>query len=408
MTFVDDTDLSTLENTEPVYTFLAERGFWGTKTVWPLRARRTSAFRLADERDEPDPDSGATLEDPDYAAFIQRLQQAGFEIAMHGVAAGNSRRDEIKAGLAHFRAIVGKTPAMNAFHRTNLENLYCGVHKLDAPLLRLVERLSDHSDYEGHREGTVSFWGDLARETFRYVRLPFHTIDEINTLRVNPSMPFCDPRRPYVRRWFAGSDGADVIRFNRLLSETNVARLVRESGVCVVYTHFAKGFARRCAGVYTLDDDFRRTVERLTSHSDGWFAPASDVLDRLAALKSLWLRHTGRDVIVHNTGTCSVHDVVLRVSAGTEISLNGRTMNASSDTVVLPHLSPMETLALTTNRAGRQTIETRGPEAARREHRHVEYRNYLGLVRGWYEDRRYYARRGRAPLSTTKRFAGLP
>ena len=32
-------------------------------------------------------------------------------------------------------------------------------------------------------------------------------------------------------------------RFNNLLSAENLARLERERGACVVYTHFAKGFA---------------------------------------------------------------------------------------------------------------------------------------------------------------------
>jgi hypothetical protein len=45
LTFVDDTDYSTRENIEPVYDFLGRCGFWGTKTVWASRARRSSSFR---------------------------------------------------------------------------------------------------------------------------------------------------------------------------------------------------------------------------------------------------------------------------------------------------------------------------------------------------------------------------
>src|SRR5579872_5459683 len=37
-TIIDDTDLSTRQNTEPVYDFLAENGFRTTKTVWPLHS----------------------------------------------------------------------------------------------------------------------------------------------------------------------------------------------------------------------------------------------------------------------------------------------------------------------------------------------------------------------------------
>ena len=59
------------------------------------------------------------------------------------------------------------------------------------------------------------FWGDLAQEKITYMRVPFHTLRAVNTLRVNPSMPFRDPRRPYVNYWFANSDGSDVAAFQQ-------------------------------------------------------------------------------------------------------------------------------------------------------------------------------------------------
>jgi hypothetical protein len=392
ITFVDDTDFSTRENTECVYDFLAQHRFWGTKTVWPLRAKRTSAFRASQERSTPEDGTGATLEDPDYAAFIRGLQARGFEIGLHGVAAGNSRRSEIEAGLAHFRAVLGQSPSVNAFHRANLENLYGGIHKLDSPVLRLLERVVDGSRYEGHVEGAASFWGDIAYDTFRYVRLPFHTIDEINTLRVNPSMPFWDPRRPYVHRWFAASDGADVVRFNRLLSETSVCRLARQGGTCIMYTHFAKGFARPGPSGYTLNADFVRTVKRVTSHSAAWFATASQVLDRLAAARMVSLSHEGRRLEVQNCSGRAIDGMVMRVPDGMEVCCaNGRTLASGSGTVVLPRLEPERTVILMTNGAGAQTIQARSSEISSREHRRIEYWNYVGLIRGWVKDRAHYA-----------------
>lgn len=391
LTFVDDTDLSTRENTEPVYDLLAKRGFWGTKTVWPSRAKRTSSFRRSDERDDIQEGSGSTLEDPDYAAFILQLKDRGFEIALHGVAAGNSTREEIETGLAYFRRVIGRMPTINAFHRTNLENLYCGIHKLDSRLFRLIERLVDHSEYEGHQPGTPSFWGDIAHDTFRYVRLPFHTIDEVNTLKVNPSMPFRDPKRPHVRRWFAASDGADVVRFNRLLSESSVHRLARQRGVCVIYTHFAKGFARRRSGVHALDEAFVRTIDRVTSLPGAWFAAASDVLDRLEAVRGVSLQHEGKRIVLENTGERPVHALVMRVPPGMEVfTREGRSLNTDDGTVLVPDLQPFASEELTTNQAGRQLIAASMPEIARRERTSIEYRNYVGLLRGWYRDRLHY------------------
>ena len=47
-------------------------------------------------------------------------------IGLHCVSAGNSRREEILDGLARFRELIGHDPAINAFHQTNIENVYAG------------------------------------------------------------------------------------------------------------------------------------------------------------------------------------------------------------------------------------------------------------------------------------------
>lgn len=392
VTFVDDTDFSTRENTEPVYDLLADHGFWGTKTVWPLRASRNSAFRRDLESAVPSCDTGSTLEDSDYTDFVKKLRDLGFEIALHGVAAGNSTRQEVLFGMGHFRATLGESPSMNVFHQANIENLYCGVHKLDSLLLRSIERVLDRSEYEGHREGSVSFWGDIVRDTFRYVRLPFHTIDEINTLRVNPSMPFEDPRRPYVRRWFASSDGSDVLRFNRLLSEKNVRRLARQRGVCIIYTHFASRFARRGPGGYELDADFVRTVERVTGTPGCWFGTASSVLDRLGSIGALSLFHEGRDLQIGNHSDRALHGVVMRTPADMKIeTVDGTALEHGTGCVVMPTIEAGATLRMVTNTAGSQIIRPRVPVISRRERRRIEYMNYLGLVRGALRDRMYYS-----------------
>jgi hypothetical protein len=394
ITFVDDTDQSTRENTEPVYDFLAERGFWGTKTVWPVRAKRSSAFRRELEMPVRGDDPGATLEDPDYTDFIRKLQGLGFEIALHGVAGGNSTRDEILAGLSHYRHVIGHLPSINVFHQTNIENLYCGSQKLDSPLLRSLEQILHRSAYEGHREGAPSFWGDIVKDTFRYVRLPFHTIDDVNTLRVNPSMPFHDPRRPYVQRWFASSDGSDVVRFNRLLSDKNVARLRRQRGVCIVYTHFAKKFARPGKAGYSLDGDFVRTVERVTSDSRAWFPTASKLLERLDSIRSLKLSHVGRRLEIEHQGDRPVDGLVMHVADGMEIrSADGAALERGTGFVVLPLLAPGSVLTLATNRAGNWPTGaaqcTHG--ISRKERRRIEYCNYRGLIRGTVKDRLYYS-----------------
>jgi hypothetical protein len=390
LTFVDDTDASTRENTEPVYDLLAEHGFWGTKTVWPLQARRNSAFRRELEQQVATPDTGDTLEHPDYLDFIRKLRRAGFEIALHGVAAGNSTRDEILDGLRRYETALGEAPSMMVFHQTNIDNLYCGRDKLDSVVFRTIERFSDRSEYEGHREGSRSFWGDLIKERFRYVRLPFHTIDDVDTLALNPSMPFHDSRRPYVPRWFAASDGADVVRFNRLLSDHNVLRLAQQRGACIVYTHFARGFARRRNGRRVLDSDFVRTVARVAKHPGAWFTTASGLLDRLAAIRSLRLAHHDDQITVAHIGDTPLENVAMHLPAG--MTVHGDNVEQNGHVAVVSELRPGASMTIRTNRNGSQLIEPRPVEIPRRERIRIEYRNYVGLLRSEMKDRWLYRR----------------
>lgn len=390
VTFVDDTDYATRENIEPVYRLLAANRLHGTKTVWPLPPRRNSAFARPAERGPAEAETGSTLADPAYAEFVRKLRAEGFEIGLHGTAAGNSRREEIEAGLSVFHAVLGTMPLVNTFHSRNLDNLYCGRSKLDSPLLRASERLIDRSEYEGHRRGSDCFWGDIAHATFRYVRLPFHTIDEIDTLRVNPSMPFRDPRRPYVQRWFAASDGANVVRFVRLLSPAHVDRLARRRGACIVYTHFSKGFARRRAGRYELVPAFRQTVERLAGVDGGWFPTVTELLDRLEAIHGLGLSRRGRRVEVRNTNDRPVDDVALRVPPGTAVAIDGRPLPVRDGTVALPRIAGGARLDLASSRPGFQTIEPRGPVIGALERRRIEYLNYVGQIRSWARDAGIY------------------
>jgi hypothetical protein len=72
---VDDTDGSTMENVPPVYALLADLGIFTTKSVWPL---------AGDLRD------GLACDDPRYRAWVQGLQEQGFEIALHNVSSRTS------------------------------------------------------------------------------------------------------------------------------------------------------------------------------------------------------------------------------------------------------------------------------------------------------------------------------
>jgi len=266
-TIIDDTDVATRENAEPFYRLLYELEMRATKTVWPLGCPEGSPnFSLSE-----------TLEDPDYRAFVQELQRQGFEITWHGATMETSRRERTIQGLTRFREIFGHYPSVHANHAHNRENLYWGPDRVDARWLRwLLARVGsrDPNFYQGHVEGSPYWWGDQASQHIRYMRNL--TFNDINTLRHNPSMPYRDPRRPLVRRWFSASDAEDVRAFNRLISERNQDKLEREGGACIVATHVGKGFA--VGG--RVNARTRFLLERLASRN-GWFPTVGELLDRL-------------------------------------------------------------------------------------------------------------------------------
>lgn len=265
-TVFDDTDLSTLENTRPVYQFLSELGVFTTKSVWPLP--NAGGARI----------TGSSLEDIDYLEFVRALQREGFEIALHNVRNHDAPRDLVELGLQRFQEVLGQRPRTQCNHDTNRENLYWGPHRLENPFLRgayqLATRFSYGGYYQGHVEGSPYFWGDLCRDQISYVRN--FVFDEVNLDRVNPTLPYHDPTKPFVPFWFSSSEGGDVLSFCKTLSETNQDRLEAEGGVCIMYTHFAKGFSDR--GM--LQGEFCRLMRRLAK-KNGWFVPVATLLDYL-------------------------------------------------------------------------------------------------------------------------------
>jgi len=269
-TVVDDTDRATLDNVMPVYEFLDGLGVRTTKTVWPLPPSGDFV------------NGGADLSDPKYRRWLIDLQNAGFEIALHGVSAGPTDRARAAEGLDRFASVFGHDPAIHANHVGQPQCLYWGADKLDG-MPRTVYRVINglrRSDtrYYGHDDTSTWFWGDLCQDRIKYVRR--FVFRDVNTLAADPFMPYHDPDRPYVRYWFSSSEAGGVDGFHRLLSEKNQDRLMREGGACIVYTHFAFGYYRDGQ----LDPRYKYLMERLAG-LPGWFVPASTLLDYVGAVR---------------------------------------------------------------------------------------------------------------------------
>jgi hypothetical protein len=264
----DDTDASTLGKIEAIYNLLDSLGIRTTKTVWVFPS---------DSKEYPD--QGETLSDSAYLDFVLRLRDRGFEIASHGARGGSSKRAETIRSLDIFDSIIGYYPRIYINHYRNQEDLYWGVYRLDYwPFKTLYNLTRNDVAYTGHLPESKFFWGDIAKEHIDYV--PNFSFHDINLRKVNPDFPYHDPKRPYVNYWFHTSDGMDVNAFNKLLSKKNLDRLADEGGVCIVYTHFGYGFCKDGR----VNEVTRERLLDLASR-DGWFVPASEILDYLRQIE---------------------------------------------------------------------------------------------------------------------------
>lgn len=264
-TVFDDADYATIENVADVYSFLSDRGFRTTKSVWPLRGAGVPLY------------GGATCEDKDYLKWVLGLKDAGFEIGYHMATYHSSDREETRRGIDRFRELFGQYPKCMANHSECRENIYWGSDRLSGfPRLfyNMATRYRNHKRYFGHVVNDAFFWGDLCQESITYVRN--FVFQDTNTLKACPIMPYHDPLRPYVNYWFASSEGARVESFNRCIEEQNQDRLEGEGGACIMYTHFASGFCDN----KSLNSRFRFLMERL-SKKNGWFVSVSSLLDYL-------------------------------------------------------------------------------------------------------------------------------
>ncbi len=266
-TIIDDTDVATVENIEPVYRLLHELGMRTTKTVWPVSCPEGSADFSASQ----------TLEDPAYRDLMIKLHAQGFEMAFHGATMESSTRERTLNALEKFRETFGSYPRVHANHAFNRENLYWGADRIDNPLLnyaygRLRDRPADY--YGGHVEGSPWWWGDVLTRHITYVRNL--TFREVNLLRINPSLPYHDPRRPLVPWWFSATDADNRDAFVALMTPEALDRLEAEGGVCILATHLGKGYAAHGA----VRPEVAQVFENL-SRRNGWFVPVGTLLDWL-------------------------------------------------------------------------------------------------------------------------------
>ena len=266
-TVFDDPDGCSKESRR-IYHFLADLGFHTTMAVWPLAPRREVNSR------------GETCGDPDYRRYAFDLQERGFELGYHNAAPHPCTRDEIIESFERYRDYFGHYPTSGANHY-NTDAIYHGLDRLLHGYRRAIYDLAhlgrQRNRFQGHVESSPYFWGDLCRQHLKYFRN--WVFRDINTLKACPVQPYTVPERPYINAFFCSSEGTNSAAFLETVTEATVERLSEEGGMCIMYTHFGKGFV---AGG-KLNPDFVRVMTKL-SKMNGWFPTTTALLDHLAAL----------------------------------------------------------------------------------------------------------------------------
>ncbi len=269
-TIFDDPDAQDEQQSRLVYSFLADFGFRTTKAVWPLGPLR--------ETNSP----GTTCADHSFRAHCQELQRAGFEIGFHNAAPHSCTREEIIEALELFRLYFGHDPVAMANHY-NADAMYWGPNRLDGihrQIYTLITIGRTRNQHFGQTPGHPAFWGDICRQRIRYCRN--FVFPGINTLGLLPTMPYYDPRRPYVRAWYTSTDGHHCQQFLKAIAEERQDQLEASGGACIMYTHFGHWFVENGK----LNAMFQRLMKRLAAKR-GYFVPTGTLLEYLENTQGL-------------------------------------------------------------------------------------------------------------------------
>jgi hypothetical protein len=295
----DDTDAATLDQVVAVYDHLVTRNFRTTKTVWAFSPEEASGIPGLDGNAL----RGVTLEDPRYMEYCRQLSRSGFEICLHGASAGNNRRARQQAALELVRDAFGEAGTY-VCHSKNAENLYWeeNVTRLQ-PFRKMLGHFSRHQ-CSGEDPASPYFWGDLCSEHVEQIRLM--RTRATNTLRVNPSMPYFDPGKPYVRSWFSATKRA----LRDCASAQALASLRREHGLTVLYQYLHRYADEK---TLRLNPEFVSAIDRIRDAEDILVAPVSQMMRRLRLLQGVFVCSSGRAHWALNINTEDADDVQLAI-----------------------------------------------------------------------------------------------
>ena len=298
-TITEDPDYSKMEDRIALYNLIDELGFKTTIALWVLDNKHGSGLKGGRTNTR-----GMTTTNASYLKHLKDMQNKGFEICLHTVGPGNDLREETIKGYELFKKQFGHYPKININHANNIENIYWGKDRFSNPLLKAIYGFKSQG-FEGHIKGSKYFWGDICKEKTKYVR--GWATDNINTLSVNKTMPYHLYDKPFVNWWFGCSDGYRCDKFVKLVSDSNIKRLVSERGTSIIYTHFAYGFVDKQRNI---NEHFKQQLTKI-SKLNGWFVPASAILDRFLLIRNIHVVYNDKTAFIINNNDVVVEKLTI-------------------------------------------------------------------------------------------------
>ena len=342
-TITDDTDAATLETVRAVYDVLDANGVRATKTVWAFPPEEPCGIPAL----PPSIQRGVTLADPDYRRYCERLAERGFEITLHGATAGNNRRATIERAFAELDKSFPRASTYIC-HAKNADNPYWQ-EKVVArgPLRWMLSAYAGSHRCSGEDPASPYFWGDLCRERVRYIRL-FRTRDP-DTLAQNPSMPYFEREKPYVRGWFSATKRS----FRFVTQDDVLGDLERSWGLCMLYQYMHR-WTDSGGGAHP---DLVAGARRLAAHPAIWCDTATRLLDRLRLVQGVFLGSRANVLWLFNTNAEPAERLQVQTQARLSRPVPGVT--AAGDVLSVASLPPGGQLRLELD----QPVEARGRTA---------------------------------------------
>lgn len=267
-TIIDDCDNDRLDVINSIYNFLDDINIKTTKNVWIYPSRDTEM-------------SGNCLLDQNYRECILNLKSLGYEIGIHGVGAGDFKKDEIADGFEIFKEIIGDYPNIHTNHKGNKDGIYVEFNRY-SKLFNKIYKNSKLKNIKSYGDVYFSeyFWGNISKKYIKYIKDQEYNCT--NIFKYDNYLPYVDrDRLEHSNYWFSCCDGYSYNKFNSIIDNRKIDQLIFERGLCIISTDFSRDFLD---GNGEIGSTFRQNMEYI-SKRNGWFAPVTDILDYILKFK---------------------------------------------------------------------------------------------------------------------------